>query len=59
MFKMTGKDEAFIDMIEFVIDWGFHPSTEQMKKYQKLIERRRLDDLHSKKTKGIKQAKDC
>ena len=55
---MTGKDEAFIDMIEFALDWGFRPSTKQMNKYNELIERRRLDDLHSKKAKIRKQAKD-
>ena len=56
---MTGKDEAFIDMIEFAVDWGFTPSKEKMKKYHELIERRRLDDLHSKKAKIRKQTKDC
>jgi hypothetical protein len=56
---MTGKDTVFIDMIEFALDWGFCPSAKQMNKYHELIERRILDDLHSKKTKIRKQAKDC
>lgn len=56
---MTGKDEVFIDMIEFAVDWGFKPSAKQMKKYNALIERGSLDDLHSKKAKIRKQAKDC
>lgn len=40
---MTGKEEAFIDMIEFALDWGFSPSGKDMEKYNRLIERRRLD----------------
>lgn len=55
---MTGKDEVFVDMIEFALSWGFAPSSKQMKKYNELIERRRLDDLHSKKAKIRKQTKD-
>ena len=56
---MTSKEEAFIEMIEFALDWGFKPSKKQIDKYNELIERRKLDDLHSKKAKIRKQTKDC
>jgi hypothetical protein len=51
---MTGKDEVFIDMIEFALDWGFVPSSKDMKKYNRLIERRRLDAVQSARRKAIK-----
>ena len=51
---MTGKDEAFIDMIECALDWGFKPSKKQMDKYCDLIQRRRLNAMQSKRTKGGK-----
>ena len=51
---MTGKDEVFIDMIEFALDWGFRPSKKQMDKYYVLIQRRKLNAMQSKRTKGSK-----
>lgn len=51
---MTGKDEAFIDMIEFALDWGFKPSKKQMNKYYDLIKRRRLNAMQSKRAKSSK-----
>ena len=51
---MSGKDKAFIDMIEFAIDWGFNPSKKQMDKYYDLIQRRKLNAMQSKRAKGDK-----
>jgi hypothetical protein len=47
---MTGKDEVFIEMIEFALEWGFVPSSKDMKKYNRLVEVR--------KKKLCKNAKD-
>ena len=51
---MSGKEEAFIDMIEFALDWGFKPSKKEMDKYFDLIKRRRLNAMQSKCTKAGK-----
>lgn len=51
---MSGKEEAFIDMIEFALDWGFKPSCKDMEKYNRLIERRRLDAMQSARRKAVK-----
>ena len=51
---MSGKDAAFIDMIEFALDWGFKPSKKQMDRYFDLIKRRRLNAMQSKRAKGSK-----
>lgn len=53
---MTGKDEVFIDMIEFALDWGYKPSEKKMKKYHELIERRRLNDLQCEKRQITEQS---
>lgn len=52
---MTDKEEAFIDMIEFALDWGFKPSKKQMDRYFDLIQRRKLNAMQSKRAKGGKQ----